>query len=159
MLDLRPVGPGDGRPGRGVRGGHGHRGGVQDPQAPPAEIPLPVHRADPDDAGPAKLVPGGRYSIDFAVQVAEGKYLDHPPFERQTRAMERACFSVDGQTLWDQIQALERAGPQYAAGPLLGARAKEISRNRGSHPELSEHTVTEIGMLFEIEREVPRLRR
>jgi transposase len=56
--------------------------------------------------GPVKLIPGGRYSVDFAVQVAEGKYLDHLPLERQVRAMERAGLRTDSQTLWDQIQAL-----------------------------------------------------
>ena len=40
--------------------------------------------------GPVKLMKGGRYSIDFAAQVAENKYLDHLPLERQVRAMERA---------------------------------------------------------------------
>jgi transposase len=66
--------------------------------------------------GPAKLIPGGRYSIDFAVQVAEGKYLDHLPLERQARAMERAGLHVDSQTLWDQIQALARhLEPTYEA--------------------------------------------
>jgi transposase len=27
--------------------------------------------------GPPKLIPGGRYSVDFAVEVAASKYLDH----------------------------------------------------------------------------------
>ncbi len=30
--------------------------------------------------GPDKLVPGGRYSIDFAVDVAIAKFTDHPPW-------------------------------------------------------------------------------
>lgn len=58
--------------------------------------------------GPARLIPGGRYSIDFAVHVAENKYLDHLPLERQTRAMGRAGLDIDSQTLWDQIDALAR---------------------------------------------------
>ena len=58
--------------------------------------------------GPARLIPGGRYSIDFAVHVAENKYLDHLPLERQVRAMGRAGLDVDSQTLWDQIDALAR---------------------------------------------------
>jgi transposase len=70
--------------------------------------------------GPSKLIPGGRYSIDFAVQVAEGKYLDHLPLERQVRAMERAGLDVDSQTLWDQIQAL--AGHLEATYGALCAR-------------------------------------
>ncbi len=56
--------------------------------------------------GPVKLMAGGRYSIDFAVQVAEHKYLDHLPLERQVRAMARAGLVIDSQTLWDQIDKL-----------------------------------------------------
>ena len=40
-------------------------------------------------AGPDKLIPGGRYSPEFAVHVAERKYLDHMPLARQQREMER----------------------------------------------------------------------
>jgi len=66
--------------------------------------------------GPVKLIPGGRYSIDFAEQVAESKYLDHLPLERQARAMGRAGLHVDSQTLWDQIEALARhLEPTYEA--------------------------------------------
>ena len=58
LLDLRR-GPGrDGRPGRGVRGDHRRRGRVQDPQAPAAEVPLPVQRAGDDGAGPGEAHPG-----------------------------------------------------------------------------------------------------
>ena len=56
--------------------------------------------------GPAKLIPGGRYSPEFAVEVALGKYLDHLPLERQVRIMERQGLTVTSQTLWDQIEAL-----------------------------------------------------
>lgn len=66
--------------------------------------------------GPVKLVPGGRYSIDFAIHVAENKYLDHLPLERQVRAMARAGLMTDSQTLWDQIDALARhLQPTYEA--------------------------------------------
>ena len=66
--------------------------------------------------GPVKLMPGGRYSIDFAVHAAEGKYLDHLPLERQARAMGRAGLHIDSQTLWDQIEALARhLEPTYEA--------------------------------------------
>jgi transposase len=79
--------------------------------------------------GPAKLVPGGRYSIDFAVAVAVAKYLDHLPLARQVRQMARAGLAVDTQTLWDQLAALARPlGPTYEAlhahvlaAPVLGA--------------------------------------
>ncbi|CAM4173758.1 IS66 family transposase zinc-finger binding domain-containing protein [Corallococcus soli] len=32
--------------------------------------------------GPPKLQPGGRYSLDFALEVAVQKYLEHAPLER-----------------------------------------------------------------------------
>lgn len=66
--------------------------------------------------GPAKLIPGGRYSLDFAVHVAEAKYLDHMPLERQVRTMRRRGLDVDAQTLFDQIFALYRhLEPTYQA--------------------------------------------
>jgi transposase len=79
--------------------------------------------------GPPKLVPGGRYSIDFAVSVAVAKYLDHLPLARQVRQMARAGLTVDTQTLWDQLFGLARPlGPTYEAlhahvlaAPVVGA--------------------------------------
>ena len=79
--------------------------------------------------GPAKLVPGGRYSVDFAVTVAVAKYLDHLPLARQVRQMARAGLTVDTQTLWDQLLALSHhLTPTYEAlladvltAPVLGA--------------------------------------
>lgn len=58
--------------------------------------------------GPRKLVPGGRYSPEFAVEVAISKYVDHAPLERQVRTMWREGLEVSSQTLWDQIDALAR---------------------------------------------------
>jgi transposase len=58
--------------------------------------------------GPEKLCDGARYSIDFAVEVATSKYLDHLPLERQVRVMRREGLVVDSQTLWDQIERLAR---------------------------------------------------
>jgi transposase len=55
---------------------------------------------------PQKLVEGGRYSLEFAVEVALAKYDDHLPLERQVRMMLRDGLIVDSQTLWDQIWAL-----------------------------------------------------
>jgi transposase len=65
---------------------------------------------------PPKLQPGSRYSPEFAVEVATGKYLDHLPLERQVRMMRREGLDVDSQTLWDQIEALARVlRPTYHA--------------------------------------------
>ncbi len=57
---------------------------------------------------PLKLTPGGRYSLDFAIEVAVGKYGDHLPLERQAEIMAREGLVIDSQTLWDQIEALAR---------------------------------------------------
>ena len=78
---------------------------------------------------PLRLVKGGRYSTDFAIEVAAQKYLDHLPLERQVRIMAREGLKIDSQTLWDQIEALARAAqPIYErllayilSQPLLGA--------------------------------------
>jgi transposase len=66
--------------------------------------------------GPRKLVPGGRYSLDFALAVAVAKYADHAPLARQVRQMARAGLRVDTQTLWDQLLALSHhLAPTYDA--------------------------------------------
>jgi transposase len=58
--------------------------------------------------GPDKLRPNNRYSIEFAIDVAVSKYLDHLPLERQVRIMRRQGLKVDSQTLWDQLDALAK---------------------------------------------------
>lgn len=74
--------------------------------------------------GPAKLIQGGRYALEFAVHVAVQKYLDHMPLERQVRAFAREGLVVDSQTLWDQIWALSQVlKPSYQAlRPWLWAK-------------------------------------
>jgi transposase len=72
---------------------------------------------------------GRRYSADFAVEVAIGKYLDHLPLERQVRMMRREGLGIDSQTLWDQLDAAATIlAPTYAAlrqqvqtAPVIGA--------------------------------------
>jgi transposase len=58
--------------------------------------------------GPDKLIPGGHYSVDFAVHSAIAKFCDHLPLERQVRQMARQGLEVTSQTLWDQHAALAR---------------------------------------------------
>jgi transposase len=55
---------------------------------------------------PARLVPGGRYSNEFAVEVATMKYVDQLPLERIVKVMAREGLVIDSQTLWDQVNAL-----------------------------------------------------
>ena len=84
--------------------------------------------------GPVRLTSGPdrrgrRYSADFAVEVAVGKYLDHLPLERQVRVMRREGLMIDSQTLWDQLEALATVlQPTYEAlrhyvlaAPVIGA--------------------------------------
>lgn len=56
--------------------------------------------------GPKKLLPQGRYSTEFTLQVVTEKFLDHIPLERQVRRLEREGLTVSSQTLWDQEWAL-----------------------------------------------------
>lgn len=66
--------------------------------------------------GPEKLIPGGRYSLAFAIEVALAKYGDHLPLERQVRIMRREGLATDSQTLWDQVWTLTNAlRPLYRA--------------------------------------------
>lgn len=66
--------------------------------------------------GPLKPIPGGRYSLDFAVHVAVQKYADHLPLERQVQMMAREGLQVTSQSLWDQIEAAARVlKPTYEA--------------------------------------------
>lgn len=58
--------------------------------------------------GPERAIPGGRYSLDFAIKVAIDKYLDHIPLARQERILRRHGLVVTTQTLWDQLQAVGR---------------------------------------------------
>ncbi len=56
--------------------------------------------------GPVKLVPRGRYSVDFAVGVALDKYLWHMPLARQQREMAGLDLRIGRNALWDQIDKL-----------------------------------------------------
>ena len=106
--------------------------------------------------GPSKLQNGGRYSVEFAVEVAVSKYLDHLPLERQVRMMRREGLDIDSQTLWDQINALARhlESTYWALGqrvlespvvhadetrwPLMGSKKKSAGCVWGlSTPEIS----------------------
>lgn len=53
--------------------------------------------------GPERAVPGGRYSLEFGVHVAEQKYLNHLPLARQEQMMARLNLDVTRTTLWDQV--------------------------------------------------------
>ena len=56
--------------------------------------------------GPDRMLPGGRYSLEFAASVAVDKFADAQPLARQARRMGEQGLVVTRQTLWDQLQAL-----------------------------------------------------
>lgn len=65
--------------------------------------------------GPLRMPGGGLYSLDFAIEVAFGKYGLHLPLERQARWMVQQGLDMSSSTLWDQIEKLARVlSPVYA---------------------------------------------
>jgi len=56
--------------------------------------------------GPDRLIPGGRYSPEFALAVATDKYVNNQPLASQAREMANQGLRVTRQTLWDQLFAL-----------------------------------------------------
>lgn len=66
--------------------------------------------------GPVRMPGGGLYSLDFAIEVAFGKYGLHLPLERQARWMTQQGLEMSSSTLWDQIEKLARVlSPAYEA--------------------------------------------
>lgn len=66
--------------------------------------------------GPVRMPGGGLYSLDFAIEVAFGKYGLHLPLERQARWMMQQGLDMSSSTLWDQIEKLARVlSPAYDA--------------------------------------------
>ncbi|NJO55775.1 MAG: IS66 family transposase [Rhodospirillales bacterium] len=78
---------------------------------------------------PPRVIPGGRYSTDFIVQVAADKWLDNIPLERQVRIMSRHGLETTSQALFDQADAAsrlllptyERLGAMTLEAPVLHA--------------------------------------
>ncbi len=65
---------------------------------------------------PPTHIKGGRYSLDFAIDVAIDKYVNHLPLDRQRRMMGRAGLVIDTQTLFDQLDGLtSHLEPAYEA--------------------------------------------
>ena len=56
--------------------------------------------------GPARALPGSRYSLAFAIKVLLDKWLDHVPLDRQVRILGRHGLVVSSSTLWDLAYAL-----------------------------------------------------
>jgi transposase len=54
--------------------------------------------------GPMRMPGGGRYSLDFAIEVADAKWHQHNPLERQVRCMRTEGLDVTASTLWEQSE-------------------------------------------------------
>lgn len=68
--------------------------------------------------GPERAQGGGRYSLDFVIQIIVDKYLHHLPLARQARILGEHGLDVTPQTLWDQLYAIaERL--QITVGGLM----------------------------------------
>lgn len=70
--------------------------------------------------GPVKLVAGSRYSVDFALAVVGGKFLNHLPYERQMKDMQRLGINVPVMTMF-------RLSEQVALH--MGGVAEDIRRD------------------------------
>ena len=109
--------------------------------------------------GPAKLIPGGRYSVDFTVHVTEQKYFDHMPLERQVKAMSRAGLVTDSQTIWTRsassldtlsqrpwLRPINCGTTDLAPMACLGAPYPHVidlkNRPRDGHPRLRPGVVS-----------------
>lgn len=55
---------------------------------------------------PLKLIPGGRYSINFALDIAVGRYLEHTPLYRLRNRYAHMGLNVSIQSLFDQLYAV-----------------------------------------------------
>jgi transposase len=66
--------------------------------------------------GSEKPIKGGRYSLEFGVNVARDKFEDHIPLARQVKQMARSGLDVTSQALWDQTLGLaNHLTPSYRA--------------------------------------------
>ena len=54
---------------------------------------------------PRKLFAKARYSVNFALQIALQKYMNHMPLDRQCRDLRRLGLEVTTATLWDYLWA------------------------------------------------------
>lgn len=79
-------------------------------------------------AGPRKLFPGARYSINVALHVALQKYCYHLPLARQVKVFGRLGLDTTTATLWDYLSALygllepalSRLEEHILAQPVMG---------------------------------------
>jgi transposase len=98
----------------------------------------------PDTPKPVK---GGRYTLDFAIQVILDKYASHLPLDRQSRRMKELGLTASSQTLWDYTWACAKwLLPTYEAlrldvldESIVGAdetRWRLMGKNKNAKPQI-----------------------
>lgn len=76
--------------------------------------------------GPVKLKEGGRYSLEFGVEVGLAKYQWHLPLDRQRKMMAGHGLDISTQTLFEQIDTIA----WYLAPTVVKDLAADIERSR-----------------------------
>ena len=113
------------------------------------ECPNPVVTT-PYEGPPETL--GGRYSIAFCASVAEAKYLDHLPLNRQARMMDRLGLDVTSQALFNCLWLLCcRASATYEAlrGDVLEVNVIHIDETGWRSMDVRDETRELWGMSSE----------
>jgi transposase len=77
---------------------------------------------------PEKLVPGGRYSLNFAVHVAVEKFAYHMPLARQETRMRRNGLITTKGALWQQTRHLAESlrGAARRAGSMTTCSSRTL---------------------------------
>lgn len=92
--------------------------------------------------GPLKLLPGCRYSVDFAISVVSGKFLNHMPYERQRREMLRLGLKVPVMTLYrlsEQVALHLEAVAEEIRIDIFAEKKLAVHLDETSWPILSNH--------------------
>ena len=91
--------------------------------------------------GPARALPGSRYSLAFAIKVILDKWLDHIPLDRQVRILERFALDISSSTLWDLAYGVGQRLIPVADAILKYIKAQPvIGLDQTSWPRLESST-------------------
>lgn len=92
--------------------------------------------------GPLKLLPGCRYSVDFAISVVSGKFLNHMPYERQRVDMKRLGLNVPVMTLYrlsEQVALHMEGIAEEIRLDIFAAKMLAVHLDETRWPILSNH--------------------
>lgn len=93
--------------------------------------------------GPLKLLPGCRYSVDFALDVVAKKFLNHLPYERQGKDMKREGLRVPVMTMFrlsEQVAVhMDHVAERIRSDILEAAGKIAVHLDETRWPILSNH--------------------